>query len=335
MVSGIQPQSPTPATAKEHLINATSQVGQMRVLAADDDSISRLLLGRALSQWGYDATMVADGNQALAILESEAAPSLVILDWMMPGMDGPEICQRIRARDAKLGGYTYVVMLTSRSASTNIVEGLTAGADEYIVKPFQLPELEARLRVGKRIIFLEAKLRAERAEYQRQAQHDTLTGIFNRRAVLEGLERELQRSRREQRCVALVMFDLDLFKSVNDTYGHLVGDEVLVETCQRLSRATRAYDVLGRMGGEEFLAILTCRNLAEASELSERLHLSISARPFATTAGPLAVTTSVGVATSDTEGYVAAALLFAADQALYQAKNNGRNRVVVKSLTPS
>lgn len=304
----------------------------MRVLAADDDSTSRLLLSRALSKWGYDAVMAHEGREALGILESDNPPSLVILDWIMPGMDGPEICRWIRAHDAEAESYTYLIMLTSRSDSADIVVGLTAGADDYIVKPFQLAELEARLRVGRRILTLETKLRAERAEYQRQAQHDALTGLLSRRAVLEGLERELQRGEREQRCVALIMFDLDRFKAINDHRGHPVGDQVLIESSQRFGRALRPYDVIGRLGGEEFLVVLTCRNVAEAAQLAGRLRSVIDATPFATTAGPLAVTTSVGVATSDSDGYSSTALLAAVDRALYQAKNRGRNCVVVRGL---
>jgi len=304
--------------------------GRVRVLGADDDSISRLILQGALQRWGYEATMAATGNEALQILTSPSPPSLVILDWMMPGADGPEVCRQIRRRDAELGGYTYVIMLTSRSHSDDIVGGLTAGADDYVVKPFQLLELEARLRAGVRILDLEKRLRAERAEYQRQARHDVLTGIFNRRAVLEGLEREIERARRDRRCVALFMLDLDRFKSVNDTYGHAVGDEVLVESSHRLEQGVRPYDVVGRMGGEEFLVVLTCRNIDEAADLGERVRSALCTTPFATTVGPLTVTASVGVATTDTEGYSLPALLRTVDLALYRAKNSGRNRVVVQ-----
>jgi two-component system cell cycle response regulator len=299
----------------------------MKVLIADDDPGSRLLLSHALTRWGYDVTTAEDGAQALAILQGNNRPSLVILDWMMPGADGPEICRQLRAREAETEAYTYVIMLTSRSQQSDVVDGLTAGADDYVVKPFQLPELEARLRVGRRILTLESKLRAERSEYQQRAMHDALTGIWNRQTVLESLDREIERSRREQRCLAVLMFDLDHFKAINDNHGHPVGDEVLVEASRRLRATMRIYDVIGRLGGEEFLVVLTCRNPAEATDLAERLRLKIAELPFATRAGALAVTVSVGVATSETEGYSAPSLLIRADQALYSAKRAGRNQV--------
>ena len=299
----------------------------MKVLIADDDPGSRLLLSRALARWGYEVITADDGSQALAILQASDRPSLVILDWMMPGVEGPEICRQLRARSDEAEAYTYVIMLTTRSEQNDVVDGLTAGADDYVVKPFGLPELEARLRVGRRILALESKLRAERSEYQQRAMHDALTGLWNRRTVLESLDREIERSRREQSCVAVVMFDLDRFKVINDSHGHPVGDEVLVEASHRLRAAMRIYDVIGRLGGEEFLAVLTCRDTAEATALGERLRLKIAEIPFATAAGPLAITVSVGVATSEFEGYSAQTLLVSVDQALYRAKHGGRNRV--------
>jgi two-component system cell cycle response regulator len=302
----------------------------MKVLIADDDPGSRLLLSHAVAQWGFEAITVDDGEKALAALQADEAPALVILDWMMPGIDGPEICRQLRARNDDSGAYTYILMLTSRSDKDDVVDGLTAGADDYVVKPVRLPELKARLRVGRRILDLESKLRAERSLYQQRAMHDPLTGIWNRRTVLEGLDKELDRARRERRCVTVVMFDLDGFKAINDSHGHPVGDEVLVETGRRWSAGLRSYDLLGRMGGEEFLAVPTCRNTAEAADLAERLRLIIADSPFDTSAGPLSVTVSIGVATSETEGHSAAALLIAADRALYRAKHAGRNRVEVK-----
>jgi two-component system cell cycle response regulator len=302
----------------------------MKVLIADDDPGSRLLLSHAVGQWGFDAITVEDGDKALAALQTSEAPALVILDWMMPGIDGPEICRQLRAGSGDSGAYTYILMLTSRSDKDDVVDGLTAGADDYVVKPVRLPELKARLRVGRRILDLESKLRAERSLYQQRAMHDQLTGLWNRSTVLEGLDKELDRARRERRCVAVIMFDLDRFKAINDGHGHPVGDEVLVEASRRLSAELRTYDLLGRMGGEEFLAVPTCRNTAEAADLAERLRRAIAEPPFATSAGPLSVTVSIGVATSETEGHSAPALLVAADRALYRAKHAGRNRVEVK-----
>ncbi|HEY0706114.1 MAG TPA: diguanylate cyclase [Polyangia bacterium] len=300
----------------------------LRVLVADDDASSRLVLARSLSRWGYEVQEAADGTQALAILQSADPPQLAIIDWMMPGSDGPDICRQGRRRpDAS--GYTYIIMLTSRSENRDVVDGLGAGADDYVVKPFQLTELEARVRVGRRIVELESRLRAERAEFQHRAQHDALTGIWNRHAMMDELERELGRSKRERRCVAVLMLDLDHFKNVNDTHGHGVGDEVLIETGRRLKASLRSYDAIARMGGEEFVALVTCRDVGEAREAADRVRTSSGGRPFETTAGPLTITLSAGVATSDARGYHREALLLAADRALYRAKKSGRNRVEI------
>ncbi|HEY0712105.1 MAG TPA: diguanylate cyclase [Polyangia bacterium] len=303
----------------------------LRVLIADDDASSRLVLARSLARWGYDVQEAVDGNEALAILQTPEAPQLAIIDWMMPGTDGPDICRRVR-ESQNGSGYTYIIMLTSRRENRDVVDGFGAGADDYVVKPFQLAELEARVRVGRRIIELESRLRAERAEFQHRAQHDALTGIWNRHAMMEEIERELSRSKRERRCVALLMLDLDHFKNVNDTHGHAVGDEVLIETGRRLRGSLRGYDAVGRMGGEEFVALVTCRDVGEARELADRVRNSISAPPFATTAGALSITLSAGVATTDARGYHREALLLAADRALYRAKHNGRNRVEIDEV---
>jgi two-component system, cell cycle response regulator len=303
------------------------------VLVADDEATSRLLLSRSLSRWGYEVEVATDGAQAWEILQKPGAPSLAVIDWMMPGLDGPAICRNLRARDASQA-YTYVLLLTSKAESRDVVDGLGSGADDYLVKPVDLLQLQARLRVGHRILELEQTLRAERAEYERRAMHDPLTGIWNRGALLDSVGRELERGRREGRCVALLMFDIDRFKSVNDTYGHPVGDEVIVETARRLGATIRTYDGLGRLGGEEFMVVMSCRNTEEAAALAERLRQVIASTPFATGAGPLNVTSSVGVASSLTAGFEAAVVMAAADQALYRAKHNGRNRVEVQEAPP-
>jgi two-component system cell cycle response regulator len=298
----------------------------LRVLVADDDASSRLVLARSLTRWGYEVTEAIDGNEALAILQAADAPQLAIIDWMMPGTDGPDICRQVR-RAQNASGYTYIIMLTSRSENRDVVDGLAAGADDYVVKPFQLAELEARVRAGRRIIELESRLRAERAEFQHRAQHDALTGLWNRSAMMEEIERELDRSKRERRCVALIMLDLDHFKNVNDTHGHPVGDEVLIETGRRLKASLRSYDAVARMGGEEFVALVTCRDLGEARELADRVRASIGSGQFTTSAGALIVTVSAGVASTEGRGYRGEALVLAADRALYRAKHHGRNRV--------
>ena len=308
-----------------------SQLPAPRVLVADDEPISRLLICRALQRWGYEVEEATDGAQAWEILQKPGAPSLAVMAWILPVLDGPAICRRLRARDAGARGYTYVLLLTSRAESQDVVDGLEAGADDYLVKPVAPLQLRARLRVGQRILDLERHLRAEGARYESLAMHDPLTGIWNRGALLDAVSRELQRGRREHRCIGLVMVDIDRFKIINDTHGHAVGDEVIVETARRLQATIRGYDGLGRLGGEEFLMLISCRNQDEAVALAERLRLAIADEPFATAAGALAVTASVGVATSDKIGFERAVMMIAADKALYRAKERGRNRVEVQS----
>ena len=300
-----------------------------RVLIAEDDLTSREILRRTLRKAGYTVIAVEDGEAAWRVLDSPDGPSLAILDWVMPGLDGPEVCRRVRARFAADRGYAYLLLLTGKDKTADVVEGLAAGADDYVTKPFSPAELEARLRVGRRILDLELKLRSERAAYEHQARHDALTGLWARRVVIDHLERELSRGRRREACVAVILTDIDHFKRVNDTHGHLVGDEVLVEVAHRLRGSLRLYDGVGRYGGEEFLVVAECRNEEDAMIVAERLRASVSDTPIATPSGPLQLTASVGVSTSVAFGWNGRDLLSAADTALYEAKHSGRNRVAL------
>jgi two-component system cell cycle response regulator len=299
-----------------------------RVLIADDEPISREILRRTLERAGYEVVAVADGEAAWRVLEAPDAPGLTVLDWMMPGLDGPEICRRLRQRSHERG-YTYVLLLTGKDSVRDVLAGLEAGADDYVVKPFAPEIIEARLRVGRRILALEAQLRAERSAFEHLARHDTLTGLWNRRVILEHLEAEISRARRHGGCVGAVLGDIDHFKSINDTHGHPVGDEVLVQVARRLRDSLRTYDGLGRYGGEEFLAVMACRSDADAALVADRLLHAVADEPFATSAGALHVTISLGVATTLTHSFDSTRLLAASDAALYQAKHDGRNRLVV------
>jgi len=302
-----------------------------KVLIAEDDLTSREILRRTLRKAGYDVIAVEDGEAAWRVLDGPDSPALAILDWVMPGLDGPEICRRVRTRFAADRGYVYLLLLTGKDKTADVVEGLAAGADDYVTKPFSPAELDARLRVGRRILDLEAKLRSERAAYEHQARHDALTGLWARRVVIDHLERELSRGKRLEGCVAVILADIDHFKRVNDTYGHLVGDEVLVQVAQRLKGSLRMYDGLGRYGGEEFLVVAECRSEEDAVLVAERLRSALEETPVATASGPLVVTASVGVATSLSHGWNGRDLLSAADTALYDAKHAGRNRVVLSA----
>ena len=191
---------------------------QWHVLVADDDPASRKMLVRTLESWGYRVTAVSDGISALGLLESEEAPDLALLDWMMPGLDGPGVCRRLRASQAE--HYTFIVLLTSRDDRDDIVEGLEAGADDYVTKPFDKVELEARLRVGVRIVDLHRELSSAYAHMAELAMYDPLTRLPNRRAIMEVLASEIDRADRTGSSLGVMVVDLDHFKRVNDSYGH-------------------------------------------------------------------------------------------------------------------
>lgn len=293
----------------------------MKVLVADDSPISRHLLQVSLCSSGYETHLVADGPEALQMLEQEDGPKLAILDWMMPNLDGVEVCRAIKMRAAE--PYVYIILLTAKGRQEEINEGLEAGADDYITKPFDLQELKARLRVGRRILELHEQLAS-------QARHDSLTSLLNRSAILEVLQKELIRSIREKTPVAAIMTDLDHFKDVNDTYGHLAGDAVLREASRRLSASLRASDAVGRYGGEEFLIVAPSCGAAGGADLAERLRESICGVPIDASGRTIVVTMSFGVAAT-CELKQVNQLLHMADEALYAAKKAGRNRVEVNS----
>jgi diguanylate cyclase (GGDEF)-like protein len=275
----------------------------------------------SLSSSGYETHVVADGAEALRVLEQEESPKLVILDWMMPNIDGVEVCRSIKKRVA--GPYVYIILLTAKGHQEEINEGLEAGADDYITKPFDLQELKARLRVGKRILELHEQLVS-------QARRDSLTGLLNRPAILEVLQKESIRSVREKTPIAAIMTDIDHFKHINDTYGHLAGDAVLREAARRLSATLRGYDSVGRYGGEEFLIVAPSCDAVGGADVAERLRESISGAPIDASGHAIVVTMSFGVAATCDIKQVNQ-LLRMADEALYAAKKAGRNRVNVNS----
>jgi diguanylate cyclase (GGDEF)-like protein len=298
----------------------------MKVLIADDSLVMRRLLQATLEGWGFEVVCAADGAEALACLQGEDPPRMAILDWMMPVMTGPEVCRMVR--DLRSETYTYLILLTSKSQREDIVEGMGAGADDYVVKPFDKHELEVRLRAGRRILDLQAALLQAQEALTEQATKDALTGCWNRRVILETLERETERAERERRNLAVVMLDLDHFKSVNDTYGHGAGDEALRQVVQRVTSAIRGYDWIGRIGGEEFLLVLPgCDELQTLSH-AERLRNSIERTPVDFDGQQIGITVSVGATSLQPGlGITPQLLVRSADAALYTAKRQGRNRV--------
>ena len=294
------------------------------VLLAEDDGVCRRVLQSRLQNWGFRVITAEDGLEAWDILRQDNAPDLLILDWVMPGIDGPELCRRIREKRHVV--YPYILLVTGKDETQDVVRGLEAGADDYLSKPVDPRELRARLQAGKRILALQHELIEAREELRFQANHDALTGIFSRAAILSLLDRELQRSARFGTPTGILMMDLDGFKKINDTYGHSTGDAVLKGVAHRISRAMRSYDFLGRYGGEEFLAVLSNCYPDDMRTIAERVRSAVCDPPIRTEAASLAITVSVGgvVTSPSTPGLES---LSVADALLYEAKRSGGNRV--------
>lgn len=295
-------------------------------MIAEDDGVSRRALELTLKKWGYDVIAAKDGNVAWGILQGADAPQLAILDWMMPGMDGAVICQKVRERTAE--PYTYILLLTAKSEKQDIVAGLDAGAEDYLIKPFDAHELRVRLRAGERILDLEDKLIAARESLRYQATHDLLTGLWNRSAIFEMLERELERAQRANGKLGVILGDIDHFKQINDTYGHAAGDTVLKDVAQRMVHLIRPYDTIGRYGGEEFMIVLPECDQRRTMDIAERLREGVSKTPIITPDGEIPVTMSLGVSAYPEMSVAKADMIVrVADAALYRAKQRGRNRV--------
>jgi two-component system, cell cycle response regulator len=300
----------------------------LKILVADDDPVSRRLMERILQRGGYDVIAVDNGRQAARELSQENGPRLALIDWMMPGLDGPGVCRKIRSRHDD--SYVYMLLLTSKQSSEDIVMGLEAGADDYLTKPCHPAELKARLHTGRRILQLEDKLVEAREEMRFKATHDALTSLWDRGAILALLRAELARSIRDRKPVSLLLCDVDHFKQINDVHGHLAGDEVLREVSTRLLASVREEDGVGRCGGEEFLIVLGgCRSDA-VKDRAEQVRKAISDVPFLTQHGPLSVSMSLGAITIEEwdKSLPIEPLLKQVDAALYQAKATGRDRVV-------
>jgi two-component system, cell cycle response regulator len=303
------------------------------ILVAEDDRLFRYILQTCLEKWGHKVILVNDGITAWNALQSDDAPRMVIFGWMMPGLDGLELCRKIRQSCPK--PYRYLLLLSAKDSKQDIVAALEAGADDYLSKPFDVDELRARIRSGERILQLQEALMQAHDELQFEAAHDRLTELWNRGAVLDALERESRRAFRSKEPLSVVMLDLDSFKKINDTYGHLLGDAVLKEVGRRLVAAFRGYDYVGRYGGEEFLAVVPGCGREDLIVLAERARQSVSSSTVPTTAGEIPVTVSLGVASAQIQDIQKDPedLLRQADSALYLAKSNGRNRVEVAGGT--
>jgi two-component system chemotaxis response regulator CheY len=296
------------------------------VLVADDSPVYRKLVEQALEGQDYSVTFARSGREALELF-TQSAPDIVITDWLMPDISGLEICQRIRNSEL---AYTYVILLTSISDKEMVVKGLSAGADDYLTKPFDPGELCARIGVGRRIICLQRDIEAKNLLLQEAARTDPLTGLPNRRAIEEWAERQIRGATRHGYPLWVILADLDSFKSVNDNYGHDAGDLVLQKFAEVLRATTRASDICGRMGGEEFVIVLTHVDRNAVAPTVERLREQFASMEFRFGGKTASVTSSFGIAGCDGKSCPEFSyLLRQADAALYAAKRAGRNRVEI------
>lgn len=293
----------------------------MKILIADDDLTSRLILKALLLKQGHEVTVTCDGAEAWFEMQKKGSPRLVILDWIMPKINGVDLCRM--AREKCETSSNYIILLTALNSKQNLLEGLQAGADDYLSKPFDDDILKARIGVGERVITLQLQL-------QKQASTDVLTSLANRRAGLLSLKGELNRASRDTHGIAVGIIDIDYFKRINDTYGHLTGDDVLREFGLRLRSVVRSYDQACRYGGEEFLLIMPGGDVSTSLRW-ERIKLAVTKTTFKTRSGPLKVTLSLGYSWDFGENSVDT-IIAAADRALYEAKANGRDQVVGSAI---
>jgi diguanylate cyclase (GGDEF)-like protein len=301
----------------------------VKILVADDSEMTRMILEGRLKQWGYEVINACDGKEAWEIFQKRGHPRIALIDWMMPQMNGIELLKKIRQHNNE--PYIYTILLTAKKGKDNLVEAMNAGADDFISKPFDPHILKVRLRAGMRITRLQEELIAAREALRVQATHDSLTQLFNRSALMDMFTREISRAKRDQSSIGILMVDLDHFKRVNDTYGHLVGDQVLKQIASQMKTCTRQYDIIGRYGGEEFIIILPRCGENEVLCVAERLRSSISDTSFETSAGMINLSISLGATwvTPSEQECQEEDLIRIADKALYDAKNNGRNCTIL------
>jgi len=298
----------------------------MKILIAEDDFISCKALENNLKEWGYEVVSARDGNEAWELTRSNDI-RLAILDWNMPGIDGIELSHKIRNEYQKEDSkYIYIILLTGRGGQEDIIQGLSTGADDYMTKPYSFVELKYRVQNGERIIKNEDKR-------IRLASLDNLTKLWNRNKIFDFLDTELKRGKRENTPTGVVMIDIDHFKRINDRYGHLIGDEVLVEVADRLKNAIRPYDRIGRYGGDEILVVLPNCGNKEAINIAKRLYNSVANEKIPTEVGSLKINISIGCVSNEKFLQVSKMeLIQASDNALLSAKKKGRDRIILSKF---
>ena len=296
----------------------------MKVLIAEDDATSRNILRAILTRWGYEVIVTSNGEEALEALRQHDAPKLAVLDWMMPGLDGVEVCRKVRTLESD--DPPYLILLTARDDKADIVEGLSSGASDYIAKPYDVRELQARIEVGKRVIELQDRLHSAMGDLSRQAMTDPLTSAPNRRAILENLKIEMARAIRENTSLWISILDIDHFKGVNDQFGHLAGDTVIRECIGRIQGVIRPYDSVGRWGGDEFLIIIPMTSSVSPPVVFERIRTAIADTEFRADGITMRITVSQGGASLDRNDNMDD-IIRKADEALYRVKETGRNQI--------
>ncbi|HVE69955.1 MAG TPA: diguanylate cyclase [Thermoanaerobaculia bacterium] len=295
------------------------------IAIVDDDAAIRRLVRLFLRRAGYDTLEYTAGDEARAALHTEPW-DLVILDRRLPDMDGVVLAQELKAKPEFRT--RYIIMLTGEDDQEDKVEGLELGADDYITKPFQYPELLARIRAGKRIVDLQKELLETNKRLELLSITDGLTKLHNHRYFQDELARAFEESQRYQRPLSLAMIDIDFFKKINDTYGHAIGDVVLKCAAKMFRHSVRSTDLVARYGGEEFAVMMPETTLQDGIAFAEKIRAMVESTPFETQSGPVTATVSLGVASvPHSRIHSAKELIVAADKALYRAKRGGRNQV--------
>ena len=300
----------------------------MKVLIAEDERMSSRRLAKFLTDLNYEVVVCEDGKEAWRIIQEDSSLRIYLLDWLLPGMEGLDLCRRIRSLKGE--PYRYIIMITSKKDREDLVRGMEAGADDYIAKPYYPHELRVRLRAARRIIEFSTVLMETRDLLYNQATYDGLTTALNREVAIKRLDEELERASRKGQPTSVIMLDLDHFKKINDNFGHIAGDQTLRETVKRIKATLREYDIVGRYGGEEFIIILPDTDLNGGQNLAERIRQSLCAEPMDTTEGVIQLTASIGLKVAQAKsGQDPMAIIGEADKALYASKTQGRDRVTV------
>jgi diguanylate cyclase (GGDEF)-like protein len=303
-----------------------------RVLVADDDLVTRMMLSATLADWGLEVIQAEDGEKALDVLRAPDPPQLALVDWNMPVKDGLEVCRELRRGAPE--PYIYIIILTSMNKSEDVVAGLGSGADDYVIKPYNPGELRVRLKAGDRIVRLQSELIEAREILRDQANRDPMTGLFNRRAIQRKFRDRQEDPTAAGQPLSALLLDIDHFKLINDTYGHDVGDLVIIEIGHRIRRVVGATGLVSRYGGEEFLIIFPCCQKETAETYAAELRESIRSKPLQTKGGTsVSLTASMGLASATLRtDDVIETFVKVADEALYEAKETGRDRVVSRVL---